>query len=104
MGIRTLNLLTAAGADAVGATIAKPAEARVTTYQAIETGTGAITGTVVIEGTNDGTHFVPLATISLDDTTTATQGFTSNERWVFTRARVTAISGTGAAITVIMGY
>jgi hypothetical protein len=39
----------------------------------------------------------------LSGTNVASAGFTNDQPWVFARARVTAISGTGAAITVSIG-
>jgi hypothetical protein len=83
------------------------------TYQAIVAGTGAVTATVVIEVTNDpransdpaNAAWVStvLGTITLSGTTTASDGFTTNAPWKYVRARVTAISGTGATVQVYMG-
>lgn len=73
------------------------------TFQANVVGTGAVTGTVVIEVSNDGTNVVTLGTITLSGTTTAVDGFASDAQWLFVRARVSAVSGTGATINVFMG-
>jgi len=73
------------------------------TYQATVTGTGAVTATVIIEFSNDGTNWLTGATISLSGTTSASDGFVSSASWVYRRARVTAISGTSAAVVVTMG-
>ena len=76
-----------------------------TTYQAVLTGTGALTASINIEYSNDGVN--PCATvggtISLSGTTTVSDGFTSNSPWKYVRANVTAISGTGATVQVWMG-
>lgn len=79
-------------------------------YQAIVTGTGAVTATVVIQCTNEdasfnGTqsHWVTIGTITLTGTTTASDGFTSISPWKYSRANVTAVTGTGAVVEVIMG-
>lgn len=66
---------------------------------------GTQTATVVIEVSNDGVHPVAtvLGTISLSGTLTASDGFTTIASWKYIRARVTAISGTGATITATMG-
>jgi hypothetical protein len=66
-------------------------------------GTGAVSATVLVEVSNNNVHFFTLATIELSGTTSATDGFVSDESWQFIRGRVTAISGTGAAVTLTMG-
>lgn len=82
------------------------------TFQAFLTGSsGALTATVDIEVSNDGIHFVQGA--SLDLTVAAwstvadddTDGFFSDEllSWAYIRARVITITGTDAAVTVIIG-
>lgn len=70
--------------------------------QATVTGTGAVTATVVFEVSNDNVNWIvePIATITLSGTTTDSQGFTMNAPWAYVRARLTAISGTGAVVTV----
>lgn len=73
------------------------------TFQATVTGTGAVSATVVIEGSNDGVGFIPIGTISLTDTTTDTDGFAYAGPWQFVRANVTALAGTGATVTVLQG-
>lgn len=79
------------------------------TYQAIVTGTGAVTATVIIEGSNDSqateanVQWVTLGTITLSGTTTDTDGFGSVLPWLLTRARLTAISGTGATVNAFIG-
>ncbi len=76
------------------------------TFQATVTGTGAVTATVDIEVSNDGTNWADTAagTITLSGTTTHSDGFTTtNAPWKYVRANVTAISGTGASVDVVMG-
>ena len=67
-------------------------------------GTGSVTATVVIEARNaaSGVWFT-LATITLSGTTSAADGFGSLVRYMEYRANLTAVSGTGAAVTVTMG-
>ncbi|HET8686205.1 MAG TPA: hypothetical protein VFM18_06020 [Methanosarcina sp.] len=74
-------------------------------FSATVTGTGAVTATVLIEVSNDGTNWLstPMGTISLSGTTSATDGFTSSAPWKYVRANITAISGTGATVVVKMG-
>lgn len=74
------------------------------TFQATVVGTGAVTATVIIEATNDQVLYLTLGTITLSGTTSATDGFASMAPWAGVRARITAISGTGALCTVSMGY
>lgn len=73
-------------------------------YQATVAGTGAVTATVVIEVSNDGTNWLTLGTISLSGTTTASDGFASSARWHWVRSKVTAISGTGATVNTLIGW
>ncbi len=73
------------------------------TFQAAVTGTGAVSATVLIEGSNDGVNFLLLGTITLTGTTSASDGFVSSAAWDSVRARLTAISGTNAAVTVVLG-
>jgi hypothetical protein len=80
------------------------------TFQAIVTGTGAVSATVIIQGSNqeatfNGTksNWVTIDTYSLTGTTTATNGSTSISTWRYVRANVTVISGTSATVEVIMG-
>lgn len=72
-------------------------------FQAVVVGTGAQTATIVIEVSLDGTNVVTLGTITLSGTTTATDGFATTAVWPFVRARVSAVSGTGATIQVYAG-
>lgn len=80
------------------------------TFQAIVTGTGAVTATVSIQVSNETdtfnaakTNWITLGTISLSGTTTATDGFTTVCPWRYVRANVTAVSGTSATVETIMG-
>lgn len=79
------------------------------TFQVTANGTaGAYSATVVIEVSNDGTNPLvnPMGTIIVSGTATtaATDGFaTGPSPWAWVRARVTAISGTGANVSTWMG-
>lgn len=82
-------------------------DAPIATFQAMGTtsaGTGSVT--VLIQGSNstDTNSFVTLGTISLTLGTTLTaDGFVSNAPWKYVRCNVSAITGTGANVTVLMG-
>jgi hypothetical protein len=74
-------------------------------FQAIVTGTGALTATVVIKVSNDGINWctTPLGTITLSGNDSVSDGFASDAPWKFVRADVTALTGTGASVQVLMG-
>lgn len=78
------------------------------TYQGTGTTTaGAGAATIQVQGSNDGVVWdaTPISTITLTLGTTATgDGFTSIDGYAFVRGNVTAISGTGAAVSLIMGF
>jgi hypothetical protein len=97
------NVLT--GATSVSSGNGVPKAAPKSTFQAVLTGTGALTATVVIEGSNDGTNWVAtaLGTISLSGNDAVSDGFANDAPWKYVRARVTAITGTSATVTVLMG-
>lgn len=78
-------------------------------FQAIVTGTGTVTGTVLIQVTNEtntfngiNSNWITMGTITLTGTTTGTDGFTTICPWRYVRANVTAISA-ASVIEVIMG-
>lgn len=76
------------------------------TFHANVTGTGAVSATLVIEANNDtaaSLSWVTLCTITLSGTTSAADACVSNSAYALARARLTAISGTSAAVNVIMG-
>lgn len=76
------------------------------TFQATVNGTsGTVTATIDIEVSNNETDWIVMGTISLSATapTADSDGFASNASWSFARAKLTAITGTGAVVTVLMG-
>lgn len=79
--------------------------ARGMTFQASGvTSSGSGSATVNINVSNDGQTWMVLGTITLTLGTTATgNGFAADAPWAYVRACITAISGTGAAVTVTMG-
>lgn len=77
-------------------------------YFAVVTGTGSVSATVYIEVSNDGTNWLTgassLCTLNLSGTTTAMDGCAiPAAQWLYIRANVGAISGTGATVNVYMG-
>ncbi len=69
-------------------------------YQGTVTGTGAVTATIIVEGSNDGITYHTIMTFTLSDTTIASAAAQADSNWFWTRARVTAITGTGAVAQV----
>lgn len=70
------------------------------TYQGVAEGTGEVSASVDIEVSNNGVDFLLLGTLDLSGTTRATDGFVSDAPWLYARANVTSISGTGTTISV----
>jgi len=107
----TISLAPAAGtvavlASAVTATGAQTAVAlpkAFVDFTFILTGTGAISATCVIEK-SDGTNWFPAATMALSGTTSVSDSDWFDNVWTSLRANITAISGTGAVLTVRAGY
>ena len=98
------TLLSAVTSTGAGTAI-DDADLPLRTYQAYgQTTAGSGSATIKVQGSNDGTNFVDLGTITLTLTTsTSTDGFVSNANWRYVRGNVTALSGTGAAVTLMMG-
>lgn len=72
-------------------------------FQAVVNGTGPVAATVVIEASLNGTDYLTIGTITLSGTNTANDGFAIQAPWEFVRGRLTAISGTGAAVDLFVG-
>lgn len=66
-------------------------------------GTGAVTATILVQGSLDNSNWLTLATITLSGTTSATDGCALEGPWPYMRGNVSAITGTSAAATLIMG-
>jgi len=105
-GFTTSNTLSTA---AVAASNATYKESPWASYQAIVTGTGSVSATVLIQGSNedatrDGvkSNWVLLGTITLTGTTVASDGLTTMAPWKYVRANVTAISAS-SVVEVISG-
>ena len=97
---RVTDILSGATATVTGNWMFK--DAPNTGIQASVTGTGAVGATIVIEMSNDGVNplSTPAGTITLSGTTSNADGFVTDAAWKFIRARITAISGTGATVNV----
>lgn len=65
------------------------------------TSTGA--ATVLIQVSNDGVNYITLGTITLTlGTSVTSDGFAAANTWEYYRANLSAISGTGATVSVYM--
>ena len=85
-------------------------ESPYSSFQAIVTGTGAVTATVAVQVCNEADTFngtkanwITMGTITLSGTTTATDGFTTVCPWRYVRVNVTNVTGTNATAEIIMG-
>ena len=90
-----------AGRTTTGAGSAVPMSGAKHTFQGTVTGTVSVSATVLVDVSNDIVTSLTMCTLTLSGTTSATDGFASDSPWEFVRANVTAISGTGAAVTVV---
>lgn len=102
LAITPIVLLSAVTSTGAGA--AQADAGRAPTFTGRVAGTGAVSATVAIEVRNDAAGvWIPAGTLTISGTTTAGDGFAMAARYLQYRANVTAISGTGAAVTVTMG-
>lgn len=97
------TLLNAATVVAAGSSYLKPATK--CTFQAAGTTTaGAGSATIKVQVSNNDSDWLDLGTITLTlSTTSSSDGFTAEAPWKYVRGNVTAISGTGASVTLYMG-
>ena len=74
-------------------------------FQAVIQGTGAVSATVTIEGSNDGTFWngTVLGTITLTGTTSDADGFAIVAPYKYVRAVLASLTGTAASVYVTMG-
>jgi hypothetical protein len=100
----SITLLSAATTVAAGAGVRMASADK--TFQASGTTTaGAGSATILVQGSNDDTNYDTIGTITLTlATTTGSDSFKSADRYKYVRGNVTAISGTGAAVSLTAGY
>lgn len=98
-GNKTYTIFTT---DADGTSDAQIKSSIWTWFQATVTGTGAVTATVDIQGSNDNVNWskTSLATLTLSDTTSDSDGVTVISPVKYVRAVVTNVTGTGASVVV----
>lgn len=73
------------------------------TFEADVSGSGAVSATVVFEGSNAGRHWEPLGTLTLSGTGSASGALFHDGPWAAVRATVTEISA-GATLTAAIGF
>lgn len=100
MSIERVTLLSSVTTTATGSAVRMPGAPG--SVQAVVSGTGAVTATVVVEVSNDGANWQTLDTITLSGTTNAVGSMAYAAPFVEVRGRVSAISGTGAAVTAVI--
>ena len=101
--VKVLTLLDAA--DATGESGSHTPRGRKATFQAVgSTTAGAGTATVKVQVSNDEEIWLDAASIALTlATIESSDGFTLDAPWKFVRANLTALTGTGAEVSVFMG-
>ena len=85
---------------------ARQASAGQKTFQAVcQTSSGTGTAVISVEGSNNAVNFDPIGTVTLTlSATSASDSFTSNDRYDLIRGNVTTLTGTGASCSLSMGY
>ena len=99
--IQTREILASSTAVATGTTVSTLKAGG--TFQAIVSGSGAVSATVVVSGSLYAGQWITLATMKLNGFDVATEGFVHAGAWAFYRADLVQISGTGATCSVNMG-
>lgn len=101
--VSTVALLTDATATGAGTSHEPWNEKR--TFQGVgSTTSGSGAATIKVQASNDNANWIDLGTITLTlGVTATTDGFTSDAPWRYIRGNVTAISGTGAKASLLMG-
>jgi hypothetical protein len=99
-----LNAVTTTGAGVGAPGNASPVASK--SYQVAGTTTaGSGSAVVLIQGSNDGTNWDTIGTVTLTLGTASTSGsFASQDRYMQVRGNVTTLTGTGASVTATMGY
>lgn len=92
------TLMTGVTANATGVTVERPGA--LWSYQASIAGTGAVSCTVTVQVSNDGSNWLTFGTMTLSGTGSAVDSLAGDAPWAYHRAATSAISGTGATVAV----
>lgn len=103
-GGQTDKLCTAV--TATGAQLEVQGWAQTKTYQASGTTTaGSGSAVIAVEGSNNGTSWDSIGSITLTlGTTSTSDSFTSNDRYTQVRCNVGTLTGTGATVSATVGH
>lgn len=93
-----------AGRTTTGNGLGIEQQGSVRTYHGVVRGTGVVSATVKVEVSNNNVDWLELGTITLSGTTRASDGFAADAPWRYARGNVTAISGTSAAVDLLVGF
>lgn len=99
--VKTVTLFTDKTATGVSAVIEPWGTRR--TVTATITGSGAVSATLVVQVSNDGTNFATLQSLSLSGTDADIKIHATDAAYRYMRLDLSAISGTSAAVTAIIG-
>ena len=102
MAANICELLTGRTSTGTGVGVEQHGSTR--TYHGIVRGTGVVSATVKVEVSNNNADWLELGTITLSGTARASDGFAADAPWRYARGNVTAISGTGAAVDLLVGF
>lgn len=98
------SLLTAATAVSAGASLDIRGKAKLAIQAIGSTSAGSGAATILAQVSNNGVNWLTAGTITLALTTGGvTDGLVIDAPWSYIRANVTAISGTGASVSVLLG-
>jgi hypothetical protein len=71
-------------------------------FQAVITGSGAVTANVAVQASLDGVNWLTLGTIALTGTAPQTDGFVNQGEWCYYRAVSSGVTGTVTRLTCMM--
>ena len=102
--VRSITLLPAGTVAATGPIFDGPwNEARRGMVQAVITGTGAVSATVTLQGSNNGVNWTTVGSaMSLSGTTSDTKTQAVDYPWAQLRAVSSVLSGTGATVSAYL--
>lgn len=104
--VRSTRLMLLNGVTSVAAGSAVNGISGGKTYQASgSTSSGTGSATVLVQCSNDSTNWDTLGTITLTlGTSSTSNSFASDDRCAYVRGNVTALTGTGATVSLIAGF
>jgi len=98
------KLLESVTATGPGVSVENPGGGKATFQATGATSSGAGAATIAIEVSNDRINWLTHDTLTIAlSTTSASAGIEMDAPWAYVRGNVTAISGTGAAVSLTMG-